>query len=316
MNTTIVDQHIIHFEVSTLARLRVLEFDECILQRITRHPIPDDLTANDPAKATEYYLQILVTRHRIQFAHEQHVFRRCHLGIRQISDNLKNRCPRLRLPLLQHLGNLLVGFPLRIVDVLVCPNAAAFQSLGVRRRRPTRFTESTGIFKGIFQNDGMRYPYILVGSMARIANRLIQHAQHILALGHLTDHAMHSVQRREVLAERQEELRSNQPVAQANHGQQTRFRMPDLWLIFAGEEALRATIDDAPNGFAAITGAARVSGLRNESVFDGVEEIEVVILEAAQLQEIEAGSRSLLHEQVDRKVAGGCFDDHGHCDVH
>lgn len=88
MNTAIVDQHIVHLEVRTLAGFFVLEFNESILQRITGNLISDHLTSLDLPEPAEDNLQIVIRRHRVELANKQNILRWSNFCIRNVPDNL------------------------------------------------------------------------------------------------------------------------------------------------------------------------------------------------------------------------------------
>lgn len=71
------------------------------------------------------------------------------------------------------------------------------------------------------------------------------------------------------------------------------------------EVLLLGSLQHAPDGLALVAIASLVSGLRDETRLHGVKKIKVVILELAQLQEVEARLGPLLDEQVDGDVAYG-----------
>ena len=53
VNAMIVDQYALHLEVCLLAVFLLLEFDECVLQAVSRPLVPDDLTRQNFAESTE-----------------------------------------------------------------------------------------------------------------------------------------------------------------------------------------------------------------------------------------------------------------------
>ena len=59
VNTSIIDQDVVHLEIGVFAVLRLLELNEGVLQRFTRLVILDDLTADDVTEAREDHLQVL-----------------------------------------------------------------------------------------------------------------------------------------------------------------------------------------------------------------------------------------------------------------
>lgn len=174
MNTAIVDQHIVHLEVRTLAGFFVLEFNESILQRITGNLISDHLTSLDLPEPAEDNLQIVIRRHRVELANKQNILRWSNFRIRNVPDNLQDRRPGLGFLLGQHFGNFLRRFPLGIVDLLISSNPPTSQSLRRWRRGPTWLTEPSRIIEGILQYHGVRHPNILIWPMLLVTDRLVQ----------------------------------------------------------------------------------------------------------------------------------------------
>ena len=60
--------------------------------------------------------------------------------------------------------------------------------------------------------------------------------------------------------------------------------------------------------------ACRIASLRNEVGLDHVEEVHVVLLQLAQLDEVERGFGPLLGEQVHGKITHSGFYHHRHCE--
>ena len=100
MYTVVVDQNALHFEISLLTILLVLEFDEGVLEAVLRSLVPNDFTGYYLAKPTEYQIEIFVYFQlalqsltsgpcqqqtfcdRIQLAYEENVFWGFNLSIR------------------------------------------------------------------------------------------------------------------------------------------------------------------------------------------------------------------------------------------
>ena len=60
MYAMVIDENSLHLEVGLLAVFLVLEFDERILQTVTRALVSNYLTRNDFSKAAEYGIQIVI----------------------------------------------------------------------------------------------------------------------------------------------------------------------------------------------------------------------------------------------------------------
>ena len=60
VNTMVVDEDPLHFEICLLAVLLILEFDECILKTVSCTLVSDDFTRKDFAEAAENQIQILI----------------------------------------------------------------------------------------------------------------------------------------------------------------------------------------------------------------------------------------------------------------
>lgn len=62
MDAVVVNQHALHLEVGLFTILLVIEFDERILQAVTRALVPDDFAGQYGAEATEDEVEVLVYR--------------------------------------------------------------------------------------------------------------------------------------------------------------------------------------------------------------------------------------------------------------
>lgn len=219
VNASIVDEYIVHFEIGRLTRFTVLKLDERILQRIAARSIANHFAALHLAETTEDNFQVIVSRHRIQFAHKQNIFGRCNIGIGQIADNFQNRCSRLCLTIGQHFIDFGFTFALCVVNVGIGSNATAAQTFHRRWRRTTWCTKAPRIFEWIFQHDRVCDANILIWSMVGIANGFVQFPQYVQSFDHLTNHTVHAIQWRLIRVQREEELWPDQIVAQTNHWQ-------------------------------------------------------------------------------------------------
>lgn len=85
MDSSVVDKHALHLEIRGLACALVVELDEGVLQAVPRLLVADDLARQDLAEAAEDELEVRVRGHRVEFAHEEHVFRRFDFGEREVA---------------------------------------------------------------------------------------------------------------------------------------------------------------------------------------------------------------------------------------
>lgn len=129
VDAPVINQHIVHFEISIFARFLLFEFDEGILHRISADFVSNNFTGFDFTEATENDLQIVVGGYWIQLAYEKDVLWRRDVGVRNISDNLQNRSSSLGLPVLQHLVNFSFGFSVSVVDVLISSDSPVLETI-------------------------------------------------------------------------------------------------------------------------------------------------------------------------------------------
>lgn len=185
VNPPIVYQHIIHFEVSIFARLLSGEFDESVLKRISRFSIPYHFTRLDLPEPTEYDLEIIVRRHRIQFANEEDVFRRRHLGVRNVPDHLQDSGSRFGFAVRLHLFYFDDVFAGDIVDFLIGGDAAALEPFGAGRGGPGGYPEPVRVREGVVEYDGVGDADVLVGAFVAVADGFVEELDDVQAFYNL-----------------------------------------------------------------------------------------------------------------------------------
>jgi hypothetical protein len=66
----IINESILHLEVCFFTACYIFILNECILERLPSLPIPHNITGLDGSELREYDLQVLLLRHRVEFAYE------------------------------------------------------------------------------------------------------------------------------------------------------------------------------------------------------------------------------------------------------
>lgn len=87
MDATVINEHVVHFEIGLFALLWLLEFNEGILQALFGLPIANDFTAYYVTEARENDFEIFRGRDGVQFAHEQHIIWWLDVCIWQVIDH-------------------------------------------------------------------------------------------------------------------------------------------------------------------------------------------------------------------------------------
>jgi hypothetical protein len=87
LDSAIVNQCIIHFEIGLDSGLFVGEFGKCVLQGSTSLLIANDLHLDVFIKTRKNQLEIFIDRHRIEFANKQDIFRCSNVGIGQVAQH-------------------------------------------------------------------------------------------------------------------------------------------------------------------------------------------------------------------------------------
>jgi hypothetical protein len=139
VNSSVVNQNILHLEVCCLARCLILVFDECILETVACLLIPDDFTAQDFTEPAKNEFQVLIPSDRVQLADEQDVLGRFHFGKRQITHHLQSQGLCLRLPVASSFFQLLLINIVISVKCRLIGNPNGFKLLVGRRRTRARF---------------------------------------------------------------------------------------------------------------------------------------------------------------------------------
>ena len=128
VDSTVVDQNIIHFEICVFARFLLIEFNECILQGVTGSFVTNHLTVFDFSKAAEDDLQIVVSCDRVKFTNKENIFGRCNVSIGNVANNLQYCCTCFRFTFLQHFVHFRIGLSLSVVDVFVSCDSSIFKA--------------------------------------------------------------------------------------------------------------------------------------------------------------------------------------------
>merc|ERR1712130_1021943 len=118
----IVNQHVVHLEVSLLTGLPVLKLDKSILEAFTTHSIPDHLALDHLPKSAKDNLKIVIAGDRIQFADKEYVLRWGHVLVGKVADNREDCSTSFCLLLGYDLVHFCLGHSLVVVDVLVRSN--------------------------------------------------------------------------------------------------------------------------------------------------------------------------------------------------
>ena len=120
---------------------------------------------------------------------------------------------------------------------------------------------------------------------------------------HLAKHSMSAIQVAEILPQRYEELRGQQPTAVVHHGDGAQFPVFDPRSHLGLEETVVLSLEGGPQALSLVPRSAGVAGLGYEVSLHGVEETEVVVLDFAELEEVEAAARPLFRVQVDHYIS-------------
>lgn len=147
MDSSVVDQDVVHLEVRPLRVFPLLELDERILQAIPTLGITNDLAAHNLPKPRKDEFQILALGHLIQLAHEENVLRGRNVREGQVSHNLESEGLGSGVPR-STLGFESIGVG-RFVDGFFVPDSEGRELGGGRDGRGRRNVQSDGIREGV-----------------------------------------------------------------------------------------------------------------------------------------------------------------------
>lgn len=99
-----------------------------------------------------------------------------------------------------------------------------------------------------------------------------------------------------------------------NKPEKSGFGVENLRNELRFEQLLSRTLNNTPYRLSLVPFACRIASLRNKSLLDCVEQVEVVIFEFAEFDEVEARFGPLLNEQIDGDIADGGFNHDRHVD--
>ena len=229
MDSSVVDEDVVHLEVRPLTRLRTVELYKGVLETVSGLLVSDDFTALNLPEPGEDDLQILIRSHRVQFADEENVLRRSNLSIREISHHLQDGRPGFRLLIRQNLVNFLLSSALKIIDIFISSDPGAGQHLCARLWRILSQLETRGVIIGIVEDNCVGYPDVLVGPSLCISDGVVQLVDNLLPLHHLTKHTVLAVQAVQVGAEGDEELGAENILPAVDHADESLLGVFDPW---------------------------------------------------------------------------------------
>lgn len=212
MNASIVNEDVVHLEVSVFTRFLLFELDESVLKGITGYFVSNDLACLDASKTTEYNLKIVIGCDGIELADEKNVFWWCHVSIWDVTNDFEDCSSRFGFTFLKHFLNFCFSLSLGVVNVFVGSDSTIAKSLGGRRRATTRLFEASRILVRILNHHRMSDSDVFEGSTFVIHNRLVQIPQNFMSLHDLADDTVNTIQRNKVGAQGEKELRSNKVV--------------------------------------------------------------------------------------------------------
>ena len=126
---------------------------------------------------------------------------------------------------------------------------------------------------------------------------------------------MFAVQIAEVLPQCDKELRHMQPTAIIHHRHGAQLLVFESRGHLCLEHSVVFALQSAPHALASLTRTPGVAALGQEISLHGVEETEVVVLNLAQFEEVDAASWSLLGVQVDHYIAQRRLEEDGHVNL-
>lgn len=132
MNTPVVNEHVIHFEIGRFAVLLILELNEGVAQRVARLAVSNYLATSDGPESREDKLEVFVGRDRVELANEQNVLGRLNIRVRNIADDLEQLGARLSFALLHEVVDLFLGHAFKLVDFFVDSNSIALKYVMIR----------------------------------------------------------------------------------------------------------------------------------------------------------------------------------------
>ena len=92
VDATVINQNIVHLEVSVLTVLCFLKLNEGVLQGLLGLVVLDHLAAADGPKAREDHLQVFVCCDGVQLADKQNIVRRSDVSVRKVSHLVGSIC--------------------------------------------------------------------------------------------------------------------------------------------------------------------------------------------------------------------------------
>ena len=220
MDSSVVDEDVVHLEVSPLTGLRTVELYKGVLETVSGLLVSDHFTALNLPEPGENDLQVLISSDGVQFADEQNILRRSHISVGQISNHLQDGSSGFCLLVRQDLVNFLLRSSLEIIDIFISSDPGAGEHLCCRLWRILSQLETWRVIIGIVEDNSVGYPDVLVRPSLRVSDGVVQLVDDLLPLHHLTKHTVLAVQAVQVGAERDEELGAEDILPAVDHADQ------------------------------------------------------------------------------------------------
>lgn len=276
MDSSVVDENIVHLEVGSLTRFGTVKLHEGILQAVPRLLISDHLAADHLSKPGEDDLEIFVGCYRIQFADKQNILRGRDISVREIPHHFEDSGPGLGLLLREYLVDLLLSSAFIVINVLIRTNPVTGQHLCCWLRRRFSELETLRVIIGVMENNSVGDADVLIGLPLGVSDGVVQLVDHLLALHHLAEHAMLPVQAVQGRAEGEEELGADHVVAAVDHADEAVLGVADPGNGLSLEIASLLSIKLTENTLSASPSSCGVSSLSNEVGLNRVKQIEIV----------------------------------------
>eukprot|EP00037_Helgoeca_nana_P020816 m.207803 g.207803 ORF g.207803 m.207803 type:complete len:368 (-) comp25404_c0_seq3:575-1678(-) len=184
LDPTVVNQHVVHLEVSFFGRLGFFEFDKAVLQRLFCLPVGNDVARCDLSEPREDDLEIFGGCDRVELADKEDVLSRSCVGVGNVTHHLKDGGLRLpKLPPVQLL-DLFFCHPFVVIERRIIRDPNSLELLGgwFRGGLGNEPIQTFWVLEWIIENDGVPDADILVRPAVVVHKRLPELLQDVKAL--------------------------------------------------------------------------------------------------------------------------------------
>jgi len=304
VDSPIVYQDIVHFQICSFSSRLIFKLDECILQTVPSLPVSYDICSTNAAELGENEFQILARGDRIELATPDNILGRFLLGVLQIPNHLKNHRSGMCFTLGNGLLDLLDGtVVLPRAPLLQLTNAADGRRFGDAFWRGWRYLETSWIVIWIIEDDSVVNADVLNGAVGfGVSINVVNFRQSLEPFRHLAEHSVFAIEVVLVVTQRDVPLGAIRVRACVRHSHSSHFRMFYVRVNLILEVFGLFTVAFLVGRLSPLSSVRGVARLSDEIALHVEEHVVVESFDLAELEKILARKWTFVNFQVDSDV--------------